>query len=114
MGGYPFASDPPFSGLHQPIFWTPITDPGAVLLEPRPASLGTPVADDDVLPHAVAGVDDQHGRLTVQDGHVNLTYLTQTDSERIVAVVILDAHTPARLHSLSRLWAALRHRHIHA
>src|SRR3546814_10273282 len=96
MGGYPFVSDPAFSGLHQPLFWTPITDPGAVLLEPRPASLGTPVADDDVLPHAVAGVDDQHGRLTVQDGHVNLTYLPPTDGGRFVAVVILDEDTPDR------------------
>src|SRR3546814_3880673 len=74
----------------------------AVLLEPRPASLGTPVADDDVLPHAVAGVDDQHGRLTVQDGHVNLTYLPPTDGGRFVAVVILDEDTPDRLYAISR------------
>ncbi|HEY9579542.1 DUF2285 domain-containing protein [Rhizorhabdus histidinilytica] len=76
--------------------------------------MGTPVADDDVLPHAVAGVDDQHGRLTVQDGHVNLTYLPPTDGGRFVAVVILDEDTPDRLYAISRLWAAIRSRPVPA
>src|SRR3546814_6988889 len=59
-------------------------------------------------------LDDQHGRLTVQDGHVNLTYLPPTDGGRFVAVVILDEDTPDRLYAISRLWAAIRSRPVPA
>lgn len=97
------------------MFWTPITDPGAVLLEPQPAPLGAPVAVDDVLrSHDIVRMDDRHGRLTVRDGHLNLTYLPRTDGEGLVAVVILDEDTPDRLHAIRRLWAAIRGRHLPA
>jgi hypothetical protein len=107
--------DPALTALRQPVFWTPITDPGAVLLEPQPALLGAPAAADDVLrSHAIFEADGRHARLAVRDENINVTFLPPTDGRGLVAVVILDEDTPDRLYAISRLWAAIRGRPLPA
>lgn len=112
-GGCVFVADPRRTARDQPIFWTPIADPGAVLLHTVSFdSSHSGSAEDFIQAHAIDRIDDMHLRIMVAGERLEIIRIDPDSGGILVAIVILDDHTPDRLHGLQRFSAMLRHRPV--
>lgn len=106
-GGCLFAADPRITGLAQPIFWTPQTDPAAIILQGGPALSGeSHLTIDGLRAHAVR----HHGaallRLSLNGEPFDVSLSDPTEDAPLAAVIPLDEMTPDRLTALGRFWSA--------
>lgn len=106
-GGYVFAADPRITGLAQPIFWTPKTDPAAIILQSGPAlSEGSPLSVDDLRTHAVRDSEAALLRLNLHGERFDVSLSGSMEGDALAAVIPLDEMTPDRLTALGRFWSA--------
>ena len=114
-GGCVFAADPRITALAQPIFWTPQTDPAAIILQigPAPAE-GSHLTVDDLRIHAVLQREAAQLRLDMNGVRFDLTLAGPIEDKALAAVIPLDELTPDRLTALGRFWAAATGRPVSA
>jgi len=106
-GGYAFAADPRITGLAQPIFWTPQTDPAAIILQSGPAlSEGSHLTVDDLRAHAVDEREAALLRLDLHGERFDVSLSGSMVGDALAAVIPLDEMTPDRLTALGRFWSA--------
>lgn len=106
-GGYVFAADPRITALAQPIFWTPQTDPAAIILQSAPAlSEGSHLTVDDLRAHAVRDREATLLRLDLHGERFDVSLSGSMEGDGLAAVIPLDEMTPDRLTALGRLWSA--------
>lgn len=89
-GGYDFAARPALSATEQPVLWSPLTNPGIVILAPLHPGIGI-------------ARDSPDGRHVIGDSDV---VLDGVDPNQAVSCVILDRNTPDRLDATDRIWRA--------
>ncbi|MUZ65942.1 DUF2285 domain-containing protein [Agrobacterium vitis] len=107
-GDCAFVADPQRTALDQPVFWTPIADPGAILLHRVLfASSDTGTAEEFIRAHAVDSSGDWHQRISVHEERFEVTRIDSDSGGILVAIIILDDDTPDRLHALIRFSAML-------
>ncbi|MVA32564.1 DUF2285 domain-containing protein [Agrobacterium vitis] len=107
-GDCAFVADPRRTALDQPVFWTPIADPGAILLHRVLfASSDTGTAEEFIRVHAVDSSGDGCLRLSVNEERLEVTRIDSDSGGILVAIIILDDDTPDRLHALIRFSAML-------
>lgn len=114
-GGYVFAADPCIKGLAQPIFWTPQTDPAAIILQSGPAlSEGSHLTVDDLRAHAVRDREAALLRLNLHGERFDVSLSGSMEGDALAAVIPLDEMTPDRLTALGRFWSAATGRAVPA
>lgn len=114
-GGYVFAADPRITGLAQPIFWTPQTDPTAIILQSGPAlSEGFHLTVDDLRAHAVRDREAALLRLNLHGERFDVSLSGSKEGDALAAVIPLDEMTPDRLTALGRFWSAATGRAVPA
>src|SRR4051812_13899893 len=100
-GGCIFAADPRITALAQPIFWTPQTDPAAIILRTGPSpSDGSHLSVDDLRSHAVLQQEAARLRLDMQGARFDITLAGPIEDKALAAVIPLDELTPDRLTAL--------------
>lgn len=106
-GGYAFAANPRITGLAQPIFWTPQTDPSAIILQSgADMPEGSQLTVDDLRAHAVREREEGLIRLDLHGQRFDVSFSGSIDGEALAAVIPLDEMTPDRLTALGRFWSA--------
>lgn len=111
-GGCDFPAEPRLTAIAQPIFWTPETDPGAILLQPGSASLeGFRLTADDLRANATSMRESQI-QLELRGEHFDASFADPDFAGPLAAVVLIDDDTPDRLATIERLWAAARGRRV--
>jgi len=106
-GGCIFAADPGITALAQQIFWTPQTDPAAIILQTGPTpSDGLHLSVDDLRVHAVPQREAALLRLDMRGARFDVTLAGPMEDRALAAVIPLDELTPDRLTALRRFWAA--------
>lgn len=111
-GGCAFAADPRNTALDQPVFWTPLTDPGAILLQLSPvAPEGRGIPHEDIESAATTRLDDLR-RVTVAGLRLEARLLGPGGDGPLAAIIILDADAPDRLHMVLRFWSAVWGRRV--
>lgn len=114
-GGYVFAADPRITGLAQPIFWTPQTDPAAIILQSGHAlSEGSHLTVDDLRAHAVREREATLFRLNLHGERFDISLSGSIEGDALAAVIPLDEMTPDRLTALARFWSAATGRSVPA
>ncbi len=114
-GGYVFAADPRITGLAQPIFWTPQTDPAAINLQSGPAlPEGFHLTVDDLRAHAVRDREAALLRLNLHGEQFDVSLSGSKEGDALAAVIPLDEMTPDRLTALGRFWSAATGRAVPA
>lgn len=114
-GGYVFAADPRITGLAQPIFWTPQTDPAAIILQSGPAlSEGSHLTVDDLRAHAIRDREAALLRLNLHGVRFDVSLSGSMEGDALAAVIPLDEMTPDRLTALGRFWSAATGRAVPA
>ncbi len=114
-GGYVFAADPRITGLAQPIFWTPQTDPAAIILQSGPAlSEGSHLTVDDLRAHAIRDREAALLRLNLHGERFDVSLSGSMEGDALAAVIPLDEMTPDRLTALGRFWSAATGRAVPA
>ena len=114
-GGYVFAADPRITGLAQPIFSTPQTDPAAIILQSGPAlSEGSHLTVDDLRAHAVRDREAALLRLNLHGERFDVSLSGSMEGDALAAVIPLDEMTPDRLTALGRFWSAATGRAVPA
>lgn len=114
-GGYVFAADPRITGRAQPIFWTPQTDPAAIILQSGPAlSEGSHLTVDDLRAHAVRDREAALLRLNLHGERFDVSLSGSMEGDSLAAVIPLDEMTPDRLTALGRFWSAATGRAVPA
>lgn len=107
-GGCAFVADPQRTARDQPVFWTPIADPGAILLHTVSfASSDSGVADDVIRTHVIDQTDAGHFRIDIAGERLEILRIDPDSGGILVAIIILDDSTPDRLHALGRFSAML-------
>ncbi|MGK6313642.1 DUF2285 domain-containing protein [Neorhizobium sp. DT-125] len=99
--------------MAQPIFWTPETDPGAILLQPGSAPLGSfRLTADDLRVGATASLRDTQLHVVLRGEHFDASLADPDFAGPLAAVVLIDDDTPDRLDMLARLWTTARGRRV--
>ncbi len=112
-GGCLFAADPRITGLAQPIFWTPQTDPAAIILQDGPALSGESYLTlDGLRVHLVQERRAALLRLNLNGKHFDVSLSDTTEGAALAAVIPLDEMTPDRLTALGRFWSAATDRAV--
>lgn len=108
-GGCDFPANPWLNATAQPIFWTPATDPGAILLQPGSAPPeGFRLTADDLRANATASQHDSLLRSKLRGEHFDASLVDPDFAGPLAAVVLIDDDTPDRLDMIARLWQAAR------
>jgi len=106
-GGCDFPAEPRLTAIAQPIFWTPETDPGAILLQPGSAPIGSfRLTADDLRADATASLRDSQLHVVLPGEHFDTSLADPGFAGPLAAVVLIDDDTPDRLATIERLWAA--------
>ena len=112
-GDCAFVADPQLTARDQPIFWTPIADPGVILLHTASfASSDSGVAEEFIRAHVIDRTDAGHLRISIAGERLEIIRIDPDSGGILVAVIILDDNTPDRLHALSRFSAMLSRRPV--
>lgn len=110
-GGYRFAGDPQRTALDQAIFWIPVADPGAILLQNISfATSDSAAAEQFMRLHELDRIDAEHLRIGVAGERFEVMRISADSSGILIAVVVLDNDMLERLHALSRFCAMLTRR----
>lgn len=105
-GGCLFAADPHVTGLAQPIFWTPQTDPAAIILQDGHALSGeSHLTLDGLRAHAVQDRGAALLRLNLNGERFDVSLTGRVEGDALAAVIPLDEMTPDRLTALGRFWS---------
>lgn len=112
-GGCDFATDPDCSGLAQPIFWTPQSDPATLVLTESPAPIDRiGVRADDLTADVLVAHDPDLLRIVIQGQSFDLAFEKADQPSALAAIVMLDDLTPDRLAALVRFWNAIAGKRI--
>ena len=112
-GGCDFPAEPRLTAIAQPIFWTPETDPGAILLQPGSAPIGSfRLTADDLRADATASLRDSQLHVVLRGEHFDTSLADPGFAGPLAAVVLIDDDTPDRLAMIERLWATARGRRV--
>ncbi len=108
IGGCDFVADPGNSALVQPVFWTPQTDPSALIIQggPNPDG-GLSLRAEDLLRRAVVQRAGAPLRIEVRGQSYDITFGNAGDEQSLGAFVIFDEITPDRLFAIARFWEAM-------